>query len=49
MPDEMLRTFIAIELDETLRIAIAQVQGKFKRLVPPASVQWVAPEGIHLT
>ena len=49
MPDGMLRTFIAIELDETLRIAIARVQGKFKRLVPPGSVKWVAPEGIHLT
>jgi RNA 2',3'-cyclic 3'-phosphodiesterase len=49
MPDEMLRTFIAIELDETLRIAIARVQGKFKRLAPPGSVKWVAPEGIHLT
>jgi RNA 2',3'-cyclic 3'-phosphodiesterase len=49
MPDEILRTFIAIELDETLRAAIARVQGKFKRLAPPGSVKWVAPEGIHLT
>jgi len=49
MPDEILRTFIAIELDETLRIAIARVQGKLKRLAPPGSVKWVAPEGIHLT
>jgi len=49
MPDEMLRTFIAIELNETLRIAIARVQGKFKRLAPPGSVKWVASEGIHLT
>jgi 2'-5' RNA ligase len=49
MPDEILRTFIAIELDEALRAAIARVQGKFKRLAPPGSVRWVAPEGIHLT
>ena len=49
MPYAMLRTFIAIELDETLRSAIARVQGKFKRLAPPGSVKWVAPEGIHLT
>jgi RNA 2',3'-cyclic 3'-phosphodiesterase len=49
MSDEILRTFIAIELDETLRSAIARVQGKFKRLAPPGSVKWVAPEGIHLT
>lgn len=49
MTDEILRTFIAIELDEALRAAIARVQGKFKRLAPPGSVKWVAPEGIHLT
>lgn len=49
MPDEILRTFIAIELDETLRSAIARMQGKFKRLAPSGSVKWVAPEGIHLT
>ena len=49
MPDEILRTFIAVELDETLRIAIASVQEKLKRQVPPGSVKWVAPGGIHLT
>lgn len=49
MPDDILRTFIAIELDESLRIAIARVQGKLKRQTPPGSVKWVAPDGIHLT
>lgn len=49
MPDEILRTFIAIELEEPLRLAIARVQAKFKRLAPPGSVKWVVPEGIHLT
>lgn len=49
MTGEILRTFIAIELEEPLRIAIARVQGKFKRQAPPGSVKWVAPEGIHLT
>jgi len=49
MSDEILRTFIAIELDEPLRIALARVQEKFKRQVPPGSVKWVAPDGIHLT
>jgi 2'-5' RNA ligase len=49
MPDEILRTFIAIELEEPLRLAIARVQTKFKRQAPPGSVKWVAPEGIHLT
>jgi 2'-5' RNA ligase len=49
MPDEILRTFIAIELDEGLRSAIGRVQGEFKRLAPPGSVKWVVPDDIHLT
>lgn len=49
MPEEILRTFIAIELDESLRIALARVQAKFKRQITPGAVKWVAPEGIHLT
>jgi 2'-5' RNA ligase len=49
MTGEILRTFIAIELEESLRIAIARVEGKFKRQAPPGSIKWVAPEGIHLT
>lgn len=49
MPEQVLRTFIAIELEETLLIAIRGVQDKFKRQVPPGSVRWVAPDGIHLT
>jgi len=40
MPDEILRTFIAIELEEPLRIAIARVQGKFKRQAPPGRRRW---------
>jgi 2'-5' RNA ligase len=49
MPDNILRTFIAIELDEPLRIALRTIQDKLKRQVPPGSVKWVAPDGIHLT
>ncbi len=49
MSDEMLRTFIAIELAETLRVALRGVQNKFKRQMPPDSVRWVPSEGIHLT
>ena len=45
----VLRTFIAIELEEPLRVAIAGVQSKFKRQAPAGSVKWVAPDGIHLT
>lgn len=49
MPEEILRTFIAIELEEPLRLAIARVQDKLKRQTPPGSVKWVAADGIHLT
>ena len=49
MPEEVWRTFIAIELDRSLRSALAKIQEQFKRQVPPGSVRWVAPEGIHLT
>lgn len=49
MPDEILRTFIAIELAESLRIALQRVQEKLKFQTPPGSVRWVGPDGIHLT
>jgi 2'-5' RNA ligase len=49
MPDEILRTFIAIELDEPLRIALRSVQEKLKRQAPPGSVKWAGSDGIHLT
>jgi RNA 2',3'-cyclic 3'-phosphodiesterase len=49
MPDNILRTFIAIELDEPLRIALRSIQDKLKRQVPPGSVKWVSPDAIHLT
>jgi RNA 2',3'-cyclic 3'-phosphodiesterase len=49
MPEEILRTFIAIELDEPLHIALRSVQEKLKRQTPPGSVKWVDPEGMHLT
>ena len=39
MTGEILRTFIAIELEEPLRIAITRVQGKFKRAAPPGGVK----------
>lgn len=47
--EEILRTFIAIELDKPLRQALGRVQGKFKRQIAPQDVKWVAVENIHLT
>ncbi len=49
MPELTLRTFIAIELDETVRDGLARVQAKFKRQAPDGGVKWVNPEAIHLT
>lgn len=49
MPDLTLRTFIAIELDETVRDGLSRVQAKFKRQAPDGGVKWVNPDAIHLT
>src|SRR5690349_10820063 len=49
----MIRTFIAVELDSTLKQAIAGVQDSLKRelhgLAPGVRLQWVRVESIHLT
>lgn len=44
-----VRAFIAIELDETINAALADLQGQLKAKVPQGSVRWVKPGGIHLT
>jgi 2'-5' RNA ligase len=49
MPDDVLRTFVAVELDEPLRIGLSGVQDRLKKRMPPGSVKWVASNGIHLT
>ena len=49
MVNDILRTFIAIELDETLRVAIGSVQERLKCQCPRGSVKWVAIDSIHLT
>ena len=42
-----MRAFIAIELPETLREALALEQARFRAVCPDA--RWTRPEGIHLT
>jgi RNA 2',3'-cyclic 3'-phosphodiesterase len=49
MPEEILRTFIAIELDEPILIAIGRVQKTWKKLAPQGSVKWVSTQAMHLT
>ncbi len=44
-----IRSFIAIELPEEARLALAGLQEWLKALVPPRPVRWVAPQNIHLT
>ena len=46
---KQVRTFIAIELDETINAALADLQEQLKAEVPRGSVRWVKPGGIHLT
>ena len=46
---ETFRTFIAIELNQELQDSLRHLQDGLKRKVPPRSVRWVRPEGIHLT
>ncbi len=43
----MLRSFIAIELSETLKNELARLQQELKKC--GADVRWVKPENIHLT
>lgn len=50
----MIRTFVAIELDPTLRSALGQLQSRLKQVIPNrlpsgARIQWVRPDSIHLT
>lgn len=44
-----IRTFIAIELNDALHHALADVQARLKRDAIARAIRWVAPENIHLT
>jgi 2'-5' RNA ligase len=46
---EQIRSFIAIELNESINAALTDLQEQLKAKVPRGSVRWVSPEGIHLT
>ncbi len=48
-PNDLLRLFIAIELDDAAIDALSIVQEELKPRVPRGSVRWVDPDGIHLT
>lgn len=44
-----IRSFIAIELSNEARVALADLQDRLKAVVPPKTVRWTAPQSIHLT
>lgn len=46
---EMIRAFIAVPLPGSLLDELAALQRRLERQVPPRSVRWVNPNGIHLT
>jgi 2'-5' RNA ligase len=46
---EKIRTFIAIELDESIKDGLTKLQERLKGKVPRGSARWVRPKGIHLT
>jgi 2'-5' RNA ligase len=46
---EKIRTFIAIELDESIKDGLTRLQERLKGKAPRGSVRWVRSEGIHLT
>ena len=46
---EKIRTFIAIELDESIKDSLTELQERLKGEAPRGSVRWVRPGGIHLT
>jgi len=44
-----IRSFVAVELSDQVRQALADLQEKLKVQVPPKAVRWTRPESIHLT
>jgi 2'-5' RNA ligase len=44
-----IRSFIAIELSDEVRAALADLQNRLKAVAPAQVVRWAAPESIHLT
>jgi 2'-5' RNA ligase len=46
---ETVRAFIAVPLPDALLKQLSGLQSRLERRVPPRSVRWVRPEGVHLT
>lgn len=48
MPEE-IRSFVALELPDEVKIQLVEIQGELKRQMAGMPVRWVDPYGIHLT
>ena len=46
---EMIRSFVALELDDATRHALADLQTRLQRDRNAKAVRWVAPANIHIT
>lgn len=44
-----MRSFVAIELPDSLRRSLAETSEELSSKIAPRAVRWVRPEGIHLT
>lgn len=44
-----IRSFVAIELPDEVKTALADLQSNLKAQTPPKVVRWARPESIHLT
>src|SRR5512140_1359191 len=46
---DALRTFIALEIPESILDQISEIQTRFKADLPGSIIRWTKPDGIHLT
>lgn len=44
-----VRSFVAIDLPSALRDRLGELVARLSSRIPPGTVRWVRPEGIHLT
>ena len=44
-----IRTFIAIDLSQEVRMLLSEVSQQLSRQIPKGSVRWVKPDRMHLT
>jgi 2'-5' RNA ligase len=48
-PSERYRLFVAIELPDSVKLAIKKTQNELRAALPAKSIRWTRPEQFHLT